>query len=81
MIGPLNFWELSMLGQKPSVRTPSIIRNFQRRMATRGSEEIRKAGLLTLQKNTPVHNLSFEYGISDEPITFHTAMPYNILTS
>lgn len=31
------------------------------------SEEIRKAGLLTLQKNTPVHNLSFEYGISDEP--------------
>ena len=31
------------------------------------SEEIRKAGLFTLQKNTPVHNLSFEYGISDEP--------------
>jgi len=30
-------------------------------------EEIRKAGLFTLNKRTPNHDFSFEYGISDEP--------------
>jgi hypothetical protein len=30
-------------------------------------EEIRKAGLLTLQKGTQHHDFSLEYGISDEP--------------
>ena len=30
-------------------------------------EEIRNAGLFTLNKGTPNHNFSFEYGISDEP--------------
>ena len=30
-------------------------------------EEIRKAGLFTLNKGTPNHDFSFEYGISDEP--------------
>tara|TARA_B100001093_G_scaffold327500_1_gene312453 strand:+ start:320 stop:1453 length:1134 start_codon:yes stop_codon:yes gene_type:complete len=30
-------------------------------------EEIRKAGLFTIKKETPNHDFSFEYGISDEP--------------